>query len=186
MSLLEQAIESPAGIVLRPTGFGDDKARSAGSEKIAEIRLFPIRDPLGVRLSAAITKCGVIVCTIHARVKIRPAFVAFIRSCDESLYLDLGSTMMTVHTGTTPLPPILRSFSTLPGFGQKIKSSLYSHSEYRCFQAATNRKENIKDRPRFSLYGNQKKGWFSVEVWNGLAPHLRRFNILWAFSFVQL
>jgi hypothetical protein len=60
--------------------------------------------------------------------------MTFIGSSDESLDFDFSSTMITVHTACNPRPPILRFYSTLPGFVPKIKSSLYCDPRHHCFR----------------------------------------------------
>jgi hypothetical protein len=119
MSFLKKAIKSPPCIVIRTGRLGDEMARFGGGEEIAEIRFFPIRDPFCVRLSASVTKAGLIVCTIHTRVEIRPALVTFIRSRDESFDLDFSPTMMTVHTSCNPGPQSYASTVLYQGLPEK-------------------------------------------------------------------
>ena len=97
MSFFEQAVEGPARIILGTSG-ARSSARRLRCEEIAEVCFLSICNPLGVRLSAAITECWLVVGAINARVKIGTAPVTFIGPANKSLDLNLGATMMTVHS----------------------------------------------------------------------------------------
>ena len=70
MSFFEQAVEGPAGVILGSRGPGRSPSHLIRCEEIAEVCFLSIRNPLSVRLSAAITERWLVVGAINAGVKI--------------------------------------------------------------------------------------------------------------------